>query len=211
MHLRRPLVLSIATLTLITGCGGGSEPSSDSSESSDTGQRTTARESAAAEPAPEPAKGGGPTQLRLVLAEGDEDPVDSAEIDAGLADQYASFECSDGVGQPKSAAAAIACDASGTKYLLGPGIKRAAIARAVPYEFDGILSVGIILTDGSGRAIEKAAKATDASSVALLLGGVVLTAQPVGTVAARGRTEVGGKFTDETAHALAARMNAVAR
>jgi hypothetical protein len=205
MHLRPAFVLATALLVLLAGCGGGSDPSSDSS---DSGQRTTARESAATRPAPQPTKGGGPTQFRIVLAAGAEDPVDPAGVDAGLVDQYGSFECSDEVEQPKAADPTIACDASGTKYLLGPAVKGAAIARALPYEFDNVLTVGIILTDGSGKKLTKAAKAVDASNVALLLGGVVLAAPPVGTVAQRGRTEVGGKFTEETAQVLADRMNA---
>lgn len=203
MRLRRSLAVSTTLLVLAaTGCSG------DDSSDDDSPQATNPRASAAAQPAPEPAEGGGPTQFRPILAAGDEQPAEGIAVDAALLEEFASFECVKDVTQPKPADATIACDAQGTTYLLGPAVRGGAVARAFPYEYADVLSVGLILSEPTGRQVAKAARKVDASAVALELGGVVLAAAPVATVADRGRVEITGEFTQESAQALAERITA---
>lgn len=201
MRLRRSLAVSTTLLALAaTGCSG------DDSSDDDSPETTSRRASAAAQPAPEPAEGGGPAQFRPVLASGDEEPAEGSGVDDALVEEFASFECSQEVAQPKPADATIACDAQGTTYLLGPAVRGAAVARAFPYEYADVLSVGLILTEPTGRQVAKAARKADASAIALELGGVVLAAAPVATVADRGRVEITGEFTQDSAQALAERI-----
>lgn len=207
MRLHRSTVVTAAILAFMaTGCSEGG------STSDEDALPVNPRESSAALPAPEPAEGGGPTQFRPVLASGDEDPAAAAGVGSEMADEFVSFECPDEVDQPKAAAPAVACDAQGTKFLLGPAISGVAVDRAFPYEFADVLSVGIVLTPGSSPRLTRAVEGVEASSVALELGGVVIAHGSVSEIAGRGRTEVTGEFDQETAQALADRiMSATSR
>jgi preprotein translocase subunit SecD len=123
--------------------------------------------------------------------------------------ELAAFTCPNHPAAAPAIEAELACDADGTKYLLGNAAIEGGVATASAIE--GVMgwTVALQLDDKATEALGDLTKelAGSATQVALVLDGEVLSAPTIMSVIDTGQLELAGDFTETDATELAARLS----
>ena len=121
--------------------------------------------------------------------------------------ELASFTCPDSPSAAPADEAELACDAEGTKYLLGAAAVEDGVVDAEAVQGVGWM-VALQLDDDAAAELADLSRELVGSStqVALVLDGEVLSAPTIDAVIDTGQLQLAGDFTEAEATALAARL-----
>lgn len=123
--------------------------------------------------------------------------------------ELAAFTCPASPAAAPAAEAELACDAEGTKYLLGNAVVEGGVRDAQAIEGMSGWTVALQLDDTAAEALGELTRelAGSETQVALVLDGEVLSAPTINGVIDTGQLQLAGDFTEAEAEELAARLS----